>query len=70
MKTRIIVACIGVPVLLAVLLLTPLWCVGMLVGIIVFFSVLLVWGVWRKVDAYRKKQRLKKRRHHAKSRTK
>ena len=44
--------------------------VGMLVGIIVFFSVLLVWGVWRKVDAYRKKQRLKKRRHHAKSRTK
>ena len=44
--------------------------VGMFVGIIVFFSVLLVWGVWRKVDAYRKKQRLKKRRHHAKSRTK
>ena len=44
--------------------------VGMLVGIIVFFSVLLVWGVWRKVDAYRKKQRLKKRRHHAKNRTK
>ncbi|MBO7313775.1 MAG: ABC transporter substrate-binding protein [Alistipes sp.] len=38
--------------------------VGMLVGIIVFFSVLLVWGVWRKVDAYRKKQKLKKRRHH------
>jgi spermidine/putrescine transport system substrate-binding protein len=44
--------------------------VGMLVGIIVFFSVLLVWGIWRKVDAYRKKQRLKKRRHHAKNRTK
>ena len=44
--------------------------VGMLVGIIVFFSVLLVWGVWRKVDAYRNKQRLKKRRHHAKNRTK
>ena len=38
--------------------------VGMLVGIIVFFSVLLVWGVWRKVDAYRRKQKLKKRRHH------
>ena len=38
--------------------------VGMLVGIIVFFSVLLIWGVWRKVDAYRKKLKLKKRRHH------
>ncbi len=43
--------------------------VGMLVGIIVFFSVLLIWGVWRKVDAYRKKLKLKKRRHH-KNRTK
>ena len=38
--------------------------VGMLIGIIVFFSFLLVWGIWRKVDAYRKKQKLKKRRHH------
>ena len=37
---------------------------GMLVGIIVFFSVLLVWGVWRKVDSYRKKMKLRKRRHH------
>ena len=37
---------------------------GMLVGIILFFSVLLVWGVWRKVDSYRKKMKLRKRRHH------
>ena len=36
---------------------------GMLVGIILFFSVLLVWGVWRKVDSYRKKMTLRKRRH-------
>ena len=36
---------------------------GMLVGIILFFSVLLVWGVWRKVDSYRKKMKLRKRRH-------
>ena len=44
--------------------------VGMLVGIILFFSLLLVWGVWRKVDAYRRKQKLKKRRHHHKNRVK
>ncbi len=37
---------------------------GMLIGIIVFFSVLLIWGVWRKIEAYRKKQRHLKRRHH------
>ena len=44
--------------------------VGMLVGIIVFFSVLLVWGVWRKVDNYRRQMRLKKRRHHSKAKVK
>ena len=37
---------------------------GMLIGIILFFSVLLVWGVWRKIDNYRKRVNLKKRRHH------
>lgn len=37
---------------------------GMLIGIILFFSLLLVWGVWRKVDAYRKRQKLIKRRRH------
>ena len=37
---------------------------GMLVGIILFFGLLLVWGVWRKVDGYRREQKLKKRRHH------
>ncbi len=37
---------------------------GMLIGIIVSFSVLLIWGVWRKIEAYRKKQRHLKRRHH------
>ena len=41
--------------------------VGMLVGIILFFTILLVWGVWRKIDAYRKKQNLKKRRRHTKA---
>jgi len=46
MKTRIIVACIGVPVLLAVLLLTPLWCVGMLIGII---SAVSAWELLRCV---------------------
>ena len=41
---------------------------GMLIGIIVFFSVLLIWGVWRKIEAYRKKQRhLKHRRHKRKT---
>lgn len=38
--------------------------VGMLVGIIVFFTALLVWGIWRKVDDYRTKMKLRKRRHH------
>jgi spermidine/putrescine transport system substrate-binding protein len=37
---------------------------GMLIGIILFFSLLFIWGVWRKVDAYRKRQSLKKRRRH------
>ena len=37
---------------------------GMLVGIILFFSLLFVWGIWRKVDAYRRRQNLKKRRRH------
>ena len=37
--------------------------VGMLVGIIVFFTALLVWGIWRKVDDYRTKMKLRKRRH-------
>lgn len=36
---------------------------GMLVGIVLFFSVLLVWGVWRKVDKYRSQLKLRKRRH-------
>ncbi len=39
---------------------------GMLVGIILFFSVLLIWGMVRKINAYRKKQKhLKRRRHRA-----
>ncbi len=37
---------------------------GMFVGIIIFFSALLIWGIWRKVDAYRKRQKHLKRRHH------
>ena len=44
--------------------------VGMLIGIVLFFGLLLVWGVWRKVDNYRRQQKLKKRRHHGKSRAK
>lgn len=41
---------------------------GMLVGIILFFSLMLIWGVWRKVDAYRKKQKhIKRRRQHNKN---
>ena len=37
---------------------------GMLVGIILFFSVMLVWGVARKINNYRKRQaHLKRRRH-------
>ena len=44
--------------------------VGMLVGIILFFGLLLVWGIWRKVDDYRRKQKLKKRRRHSKARAK
>lgn len=37
---------------------------GMLVGIIVFFVAMFAWGIWRKVDAYRKKQHHLKRRRH------
>jgi spermidine/putrescine transport system substrate-binding protein len=37
---------------------------GMLVGIILFFSLLLIWGIWRKIDKYRTAQRYAKRRHH------
>ena len=37
---------------------------GMLVGIILFFGVLIAIGIWRKVDKYRKEQRRIKRRHH------
>ena len=44
--------------------------VGMLIGIVLFFGLLLVWGVWRKVDSYRRQQKLKKRRHHSRSRKK
>ena len=41
---------------------------GMLVGIILFFSLMLCWGIWRKVDAYRKKQmHIKRHRQHSKS---
>jgi len=41
---------------------------GMLVGIILFFSLMLIWGVWRKVEAYRKKQKhIKRRRQHNKN---
>ena len=37
---------------------------GMLVGIILFFSVMFVWGIARKVNNYRKRQKHLKRRHH------
>ncbi|MEE0864652.1 MAG: ABC transporter substrate-binding protein [Alistipes sp.] len=37
---------------------------GMLVGIILFFSVMFVWGIARKVNNYRKKLKHLKRRHH------
>ena len=44
--------------------------VGMLVGIILFFTLMLVYGVWRKVDAYRKRRKLlKRRRHHSERKT-
>ena len=43
---------------------------GMLVGIIVFFVAMFAWGIWRKVDAYRKKQHHLKRRRHQYSKTK
>jgi spermidine/putrescine transport system substrate-binding protein len=36
----------------------------MLIFIIVSFVILIVWGVWRKVDSYRKQQMMLKRRHH------
>ncbi|MBO7198899.1 MAG: ABC transporter substrate-binding protein [Alistipes sp.] len=38
---------------------------SMLIFIIVSFVTLLVWGIWRKVDAYRKQQAMLKRRRHA-----
>ena len=37
---------------------------GMLISIVVFFSVLLIWGVVRKVNNYRKQQSHRKRRRH------
>lgn len=37
---------------------------GMLIGIILFFSTLLIWGVVRKVNNYRKQQSHRKRRRH------
>ena len=44
---------------------------GMLVGIIAFFTLLFIYGLWRKVDAYRKRQRLiRRRRHHNERKTK
>ena len=43
---------------------------GMFIGIIIFFSVLLIWGIWRKVEAYRKRQKHLKRRHHERKTTK
>ena len=44
--------------------------VGMLVGIILFFTLMLIYGVWRKVDAYRKRRRLlKHRRRHSERKT-
>ncbi len=39
---------------------------GMLVGIILFFSLLFIWGIWRKVDKYLTAQRHAKRRKHHK----
>ncbi len=44
---------------------------GMLIGITLFFALLFIFGVWRKVDAYRKRQRfIKRRRHHSDRKTK
>ena len=37
---------------------------GMLIGIILFFTLLLIVGVWRKVNKYRHQQKFKRRRHH------
>jgi spermidine/putrescine transport system substrate-binding protein len=37
---------------------------GMLVGIIVFFSILFIWGIARKINNYRKRQAHRKRRRH------
>ena len=36
---------------------------GMLVGIIVFFSAMLIWGIVRKIASYRKRRKHMKRRH-------
>ena len=38
---------------------------SMLIFIIVSFALVIVWGVWRKVVAYRRKQKMLKRRRHA-----
>ena len=38
---------------------------SMLIFIIVSFVTVLVWGVWRKIDGYRKKQKMLKRHRHA-----
>ena len=43
------------------------WMLGF---IIVSFLVIVVFVVWRKVDAYRKQQKMLKRRHHAKKQQK
>ena len=42
-----------------------------MLGFIIFsFTVIVVWIVWRKVDAYRKQQKMLKRHHHAKKQQK
>jgi hypothetical protein len=42
----------------------------MLGFIILSFVVIVVWVVWRKVDAYRKQQKMLKRHHHARKQQK
>jgi spermidine/putrescine transport system substrate-binding protein len=43
------------------------WMLGF---IILSFVVIVVWVVWRKVDAYRKQQKMLKRHHHARKQQK
>ena len=43
------------------------WMLGF---IILSFVVIVVWIVWRKVDAYRKQQKMLKRHHHARKQQK